>query len=49
MRTEFTLKCTVCKEENYMYSKDKKLHPDRMEVQKYCPKCQKHTAHKEKK
>jgi len=49
MRTQFTLKCTECKEENYTLTKDKKTHPDRMEVQKYCPKCQKHTAHKEKK
>ncbi|MBU0997430.1 MAG: 50S ribosomal protein L33 [Firmicutes bacterium] len=49
MRTQFTLKCTVCKEENYTLTKDKKTHPDRMEVQKYCPKCQKHTAHREKK
>ncbi|MDD3122959.1 MAG: 50S ribosomal protein L33, partial [Candidatus Izemoplasmatales bacterium] len=30
-------------------TKDKKTHPDRMEVLKYCPICKKHTTHKEKK
>jgi large subunit ribosomal protein L33 len=49
MRNTFILKCQECKEENYMHSKNKKTHPDRMDVKKYCPVCQKHTAHKEKK
>ncbi|MDD3478326.1 MAG: 50S ribosomal protein L33 [Candidatus Izemoplasmatales bacterium] len=49
MRTQFTLKCTECKSENYQLMKDKKTHPDRMEVNKYCPTCKKHTVHKEKK
>jgi large subunit ribosomal protein L33 len=49
MRNTFVLKCQDCKEENYMYSKNKKLHPDRMDVKKYCPVCRKHTVHKEKK
>ncbi len=49
MRTQFTLRCTVCKSENYRYSKNKKTHPDRMEVKKYCPVCKKITVHKEKK
>ncbi len=49
MRTSFTLRCTVCKSENYRAAKNKKLHPSRMETQKYCPKCRKQTLHKEKK
>ncbi|MBI9008796.1 MAG: 50S ribosomal protein L33 [Tenericutes bacterium] len=49
MRTQFTLKCTDCKSENYTLTKNKKTHPDRMEVKKYCPTCKKSTVHKEKK
>jgi len=49
MRTQITLKCTECKSENYTITKDKKAHPDRLEANKYCPQCKKHTIHKEKK
>lgn len=49
MRVQFTLKCSECKEENYIMTKNKKTHPDRMEVKKYCPRCQKETIHREKK
>jgi len=48
-RDQFTLKCTVCGEENYISDKNKKLHPDKVETQKYCPRCMKKTLHKEKK
>ena len=44
-----TLKCTICDEKNYRTPKNKKNTPDRMELNKYCPKCKKHTAHKEEK
>ena len=44
-----TLKCTVCDEKNYRTPKNKKNTPDRMELNKYCPKCKKHTSHKEEK
>lgn len=43
------LACEVCKERNYTTTKNKKTTKDRMELSKYCPKCQKHTAHKETK
>lgn len=49
MRVQFTLKCTECKSENYQHTKNKKTHPDRMEIKKYCPTCKKTTVHKEKK
>lgn len=49
MRPQVILRCTECKEENYHVKKNKKLHPDKMETSKYCPKCRKHTLHKEKK
>ena len=49
MRDNIILKCTVCGEENYITSKNKKLHPDRLETKKYCKVCKKATIHKEKK
>lgn len=49
MRDSFILKCTVCGEENYLANKNKRLHPDRVEYKKYCPRCNKKTVHKEKK
>lgn len=48
-RISLTLKCTECGEENYLTSKNKKKHPDRLELNKYCNKCKKVTLHKEKK
>ena len=48
-RNQVTLSCTVCKEQNYTVSKNKKNNPERLEINKYCPRCQKHTAHKEDK
>ena len=48
-RIALTLKCTECGEENYLTSKNKKKHPDRMEQKKYCPRCKKVTLHREKK
>ncbi len=49
MRTKITLACTECKQRNYNTTKDKKTHPDRMEIKKYCRFCKTHTMHKETK
>lgn len=49
MRTKITLACTECKQRNYNTTKDKKTHPDRMETNKYCRFCKRHTLHKETK
>ena len=49
MRDNIILKYTECGEENYINTKNKRNHPDRMEVNKYCPRCNKKTVHKEKK
>ena len=46
-RISLTLKCTECGEENYLTSKNKKKHADRLELKKYCPFDRKHTLHKE--
>ena len=49
MRYRITFKCSVCGEENYIGTRNKKKHPERMTVKKYCPKCNQQTEHKEKK
>ncbi len=49
MRTRITLSCTECKNRNYDTMKDKKTHPDRLEMKKYCRFCKRHTTHKETK
>ena len=49
MRTRVTLACTECKNRNYNTTKDKKTHPERMEIKKYCKFCRTHTLHKETK
>ena len=48
-RDNITLVCGECKGENYRTPKNKRNTPDRLELNKYCPKCRKHTEHKEKK
>ena len=49
VRDNVTLVCSVCNNENYRTPKNKRNTPDRLELNKYCAKCQKTTAHKEKK
>jgi len=44
-----TLACSACKERNYSTMKNKKNSPDKIELKKYCPRCRKHTPHKETK
>jgi len=44
-----TFKCSECGEETYFGSRNKKKHPDKMEIKKFCPRCNKQTVHKEKK
>lgn len=47
MRDQITLECTECKERNYSTQKNKRLHPQRVEFKKYCPRCNCHRIHKE--
>lgn len=49
MRVKITLACTECKQRNYDKMKNKKNTPDRIEFNKYCPFCRKHTLHRETK
>ncbi len=48
-RDKITLGCSECEERNYSEKKNKRLHPERVEYRKYCPRCKRHTMHKETK
>ena len=48
-RNFVNMRCTVCGNELRPTSKNKKNNPERLELNKYCPKCRKNTNHKEKK
>ena len=42
-----TLACSQCKERNYTTEKNRKNDSGRITLQKYCPRCRKHTEHRE--
>ena len=44
-----TLQCGECKDRNYSTTKNKKTTTGRLEFNKFCRKCRKHTPHKEAK
>ena len=46
-RSVVTLACSECKERSYATSKNKRNDPDRLELNKYCPRCRKHYMHRE--
>jgi len=43
------LACTICKRKNYYTTKDKRKHPEKVLLKKYCRVDRKHTEHKEAK
>jgi len=47
VRPKITLACAECKERNYITKKNRRNDPDRIELNKYCPRCNRHTSHKE--
>jgi large subunit ribosomal protein L33 len=49
MREIVTLACTACKRRNYSTTKNRRKSSERLEFNKYCRFCRKHTAHKESK
>ena len=49
MRENITLACTECIQRNYETSKNKKNTTERVELNKFCKFCGKHTIHKETK
>ena len=46
-REIITLACGDCKNRNYSTTKNRRKQTGRVEYKKYCPKCHKHTSHKE--
>jgi large subunit ribosomal protein L33 len=48
-RVLVTLACTECKERNYLTNKNRRNQTGRLEMKKYCPRCRRHTLHRETK
>ena len=46
-RVKVTLACEVCKRRNYITTKNKQNHRERVELNKYCQWDRKHTLHRE--
>jgi len=46
-RIKFGLKCVDCGERNYSTMKNKQNSAEKLNLNKYCPRCHKHTSHKE--
>ncbi len=49
VRIVVTMACSECKHRNYTTQKNRRNDQTRLEFNKYCPRCRKHTAHKEQK
>jgi large subunit ribosomal protein L33 len=49
IRVVVNLACQECKSKNYATKKNKRNDPDRLQLQKFCSSCRKHTAHRESK
>lgn len=52
MREIVALACVECAQPGksvYWTTKNKRTHPDRMQLKKYCRWCRKHAPHREKK
>ncbi len=49
VRPVITLACSECKERNYTTQKNRRNDPGRIEFKKFCPRCRKHTLHRETK
>jgi large subunit ribosomal protein L33 len=47
VRIKILLECTECKRRNYATEKNKRNTTGKLELRKYCPWCDRHTAHKE--
>lgn len=49
VRPAIALACAECKQRNYMTEKNRRNDSGRLELKKYCPRCRKHTMHRETK
>ena len=43
------LACSECRERTYTTTKNRRSDADRIALNKYCPRCHKHTLHRETK
>ena len=48
-RPKVTMACTVCKERNYITTKNRNTQRERLELKKFCARCSTHTSHRETK
>ncbi len=46
-RILINLGCVDCRERTYHSSKNRRNDPERLELKKFCPRCRKHTPHRE--
>ncbi|MDO8576760.1 MAG: 50S ribosomal protein L33 [Candidatus Daviesbacteria bacterium] len=46
-RQLFNLQCSVCKNKNYLQSKNTVNIKEKLTLSKFCKQCRKHTEHKE--
>ncbi|MDR2828271.1 MAG: 50S ribosomal protein L33 [Acholeplasmatales bacterium] len=49
MREKVILVCTECFSRNYQTTKNKAVQKEKIELTKFCKRCNKHTLHKENK
>jgi large subunit ribosomal protein L33 len=49
VRVVVNMACGECKSRNYTTKKNKRNDPNRMEMNKHCRVCKKHTVHREAK
>ncbi|HLR15106.1 MAG TPA: 50S ribosomal protein L33 [Bacillota bacterium] len=49
MNKKVALACSVCSSRNYTTTKNTRTKPERIEINKFCKHCGKHTMHKETK
>ncbi|WP_102027021.1 50S ribosomal protein L33 [Salirhabdus sp. Marseille-P4669] len=49
MRVNVTLACTESGDRNYITTKNKRKNTERLELNKFCPRCNKKTLHRETK
>ncbi len=47
-QTKIILQCSECEMRNYVTTKNRQNVPDNLTLNKFCPKCGRHTKHEEK-
>ena len=47
VRQNIVFTCTICNNKNYTSTKNTLNSKDKLELNKFCPNCRKHTFHKE--